>query len=80
MGQKSVWTFKLLKNEKNNGLFLPQKKQFVGSVSADMKKYIGILLDRPIWKMEFIGAYRYRPIWIKAYRSYPVATCLREVS
>ena len=35
------------------------------------KKPYRLLSDPPILKMAFIGVYRYRPIWKKAYRSYP---------
>ena len=57
----------LFKNEKIMGYFFP--KNSIYRYRPIWKKYIGILSDRPIWKMKFIGAYR--PIWKKSYRSYP---------
>ena len=43
------------------------------SVSADMEiNYRYRLSVSADMKIEFIGDYRYRPIWKKAYRSYPM--------
>ena len=44
----------------------------IGIVIGPYEKFhIGILSVSADKKIEFIGLYRYRPIWKKAYRSYP---------
>ena len=56
------------------GNFFPPKyaiNRYRIGIGRYEKKIIGNLSDRPILKMAFIGVYWYRPIWKKAYRSYP---------
>ena len=63
----------LLQVLKKMDYFFPSKNaiyRYRIGIDRYEKKYISILLISADKKIEFIGDYRYRPIWKKAYRSY----------
>ena len=66
---KSIWSIEIFFQKAHYDIDVYRYRYRIG-ISRYEKNLIGNLSDRPIWKMGFIGAYRYWPIWKKAYRSY----------
>ena len=61
---KSIWSIEIFFQKAHYDIDVYRYRYRIG-IGRYEKNLIGNLSDRPIWKMGFIGAYRYLPLWKK---------------